>query len=129
MSDQPHPKASFATFLGTVQGKIITALTVVALLLGIAAEGVSLVTGYYNMVIARQKAAAATARGATPSAETLATIKCDPQKGPPDDYRPHNPNRKDLFILDLDASQDKNMRQGKPAGCTAIAGAAGTPEP
>ncbi|MGO9170796.1 MAG: hypothetical protein ACLP7P_02355 [Rhodomicrobium sp.] len=49
MSDQPPAKATFAAFLGTARGKLITTLTVIALLLGIAAEGVSLVTGVYNM--------------------------------------------------------------------------------
>ncbi|MGO9170797.1 MAG: hypothetical protein ACLP7P_02360 [Rhodomicrobium sp.] len=80
MTNQPQSKAAFAVFLSTARGRIITALTIVALLLGIAAEGVSLVTGYYNMVIARQKSEAATARGATPAA-VHPTLPDDPPAG------------------------------------------------
>ncbi|MGO9172233.1 MAG: hypothetical protein ACLP7P_09740 [Rhodomicrobium sp.] len=67
MTEQPQTKASFAAFLATTHGKLIIALTIVALLLGIAAEGVSLFTGYYNVIVARQDAAAATAQGAKPA--------------------------------------------------------------
>ncbi len=80
MTDQPQTKASFAAFLGTARGKLITTLTVIALLLGIAAEGVSLVTGYYNMIVARQNAAAATAQGAKP-APLHPTLPHDPPAG------------------------------------------------
>ncbi len=62
MSDQPPAKATFAAFLGTARGKLITTLTVIALLLGIVGEGVSLVTGVYNMLKAGAESEAATAR-------------------------------------------------------------------
>ncbi|MGO9172232.1 MAG: hypothetical protein ACLP7P_09735 [Rhodomicrobium sp.] len=80
MSDQPPAKAIFAAFLGTAQGKIITSLTITALLLGIAAEGVSLVTGYYKMGEAGADMEAATGRdlgrtvGRQAPRETLKTI-------------------------------------------------------
>ncbi|MGO9172235.1 MAG: hypothetical protein ACLP7P_09750 [Rhodomicrobium sp.] len=61
MTDQP-PRASFAAFLSTLQGKIITALTIVALLLAIVGEGISIVTGYYNMRSAGAEMEAKTGR-------------------------------------------------------------------
>ncbi len=41
MTSQPLKKSILATFLSTLRGKIIAALTIIALLLGIVAEGLS----------------------------------------------------------------------------------------
>ncbi len=79
MTDQP-PRASLAAFLGTVQGKLITTLTVIALLLGIAAEGISIVTGYYNMHRARaDELKARTQAEALSRRPGLLRQMCDPE--------------------------------------------------
>ena len=63
----PDP-AERAAFFSTMQGKLISALVIIALILGIAAEGVSLVTGYYNMQKAGAKSRASTAKFHNPFA-------------------------------------------------------------
>jgi hypothetical protein len=51
---EPSPTKSLVTeFFATARGRLISALTVVILLLGIVAEVISIVTGYYNMISAR----------------------------------------------------------------------------
>jgi hypothetical protein len=42
-----------AALLATARGRIISALVIIVLVLGVAAEVISIVTGYYNMVKAR----------------------------------------------------------------------------
>jgi hypothetical protein len=59
----PTPTQSFlTTFLATTQGKLISALTILVLLLGVAAEVISITTSYYNMVKARAEANVMTLR-------------------------------------------------------------------
>jgi hypothetical protein len=61
MPDQSPRQSFVAAFLATVQGKFLTALAAVAILVGIAAEIISAVTGYYNMTKVRAEAEASTA--------------------------------------------------------------------
>jgi hypothetical protein len=57
----PSPTHSFvAAFFATVRGRLITALSIIVLLLGIATEVVSFMTGYYNMTKVRAEAEALT---------------------------------------------------------------------
>ncbi len=45
-----------AAFLSTVQGKLISTLTIIALVLGIAAEGISIYTGWNEAIIKTNQA-------------------------------------------------------------------------
>jgi hypothetical protein len=69
MTDPSSKQSLVATFLATARGRLITALAVVVLVLGIAAEVISIMTGYYTMTKVRADAetAGAQARAATSS--------------------------------------------------------------
>jgi len=47
-----------AAFFASARGRLITALTVVVLALGVVAEVISIMTGYYNMTKVRAEARA-----------------------------------------------------------------------
>jgi hypothetical protein len=57
MADQQTGNLSFSASIGAVCAKLITTLVVIALLVGIAAESISLLTGFYNLRKARCDAA------------------------------------------------------------------------
>jgi hypothetical protein len=57
MTDQP-PTTFKAALLRTAQGRLIGVLLVIALVLGIVAEGISLIRSYYDMQISRIDSAA-----------------------------------------------------------------------
>ena len=65
MTDQ----STVAALLSTARVKFISALVVIALLLGIAAEGISIVTGYYNMQKTKAEAASAGAEAEAATAK------------------------------------------------------------
>jgi hypothetical protein len=73
MADRSTP-SSFATFLATAQGRLITALTIVALLLGIVAEVISVMTGYYSMVKVQVESQVMTSPGVLPIATADGTL-------------------------------------------------------
>ena len=52
MTEEPSSKSIAFAMLSSARGKLISALFIVFLLLGIAVEGISLVTAYYNMLTA-----------------------------------------------------------------------------
>jgi hypothetical protein len=63
MADDPQTKGPNASarsvvvdFIGTVWGKVLTVLAAITMLLGIAAEGVSLYKSSWDVEIARQQA-------------------------------------------------------------------------
>jgi hypothetical protein len=49
MADQQTENFSFSASIGAVRAKLITTLVVIALLIGIAAEAISVLTGFYNL--------------------------------------------------------------------------------
>jgi len=53
VSDSSSSQSLVAAFLATARGRLIAALTIIVLLLGIATEVVSLMSGYYNMISVR----------------------------------------------------------------------------
>jgi len=50
MTDPSSTQSLVAAFLASARGRLITVLTVVVLALGIVAEVISIMTGYYNMI-------------------------------------------------------------------------------
>lgn len=56
---RPATKDNVIAFLRTLQGKIITVLSIIALILGILSEGVSLLGNYYSMIKLKAEAVAA----------------------------------------------------------------------
>lgn len=68
MTDNKSAKSIALAMLSTAKGKLISALMIVFLLLGIASESISLVTGYYNMLKTQADAASA---GAEARAKTV----------------------------------------------------------
>jgi hypothetical protein len=62
MPDPSSTQSFITAFLASARGRLITALTIIVLLLGIATEVISLVTGYYNMTKVRAEAETAGAQ-------------------------------------------------------------------
>lgn len=60
MTDPASTPPSFGAFLATARSRLITAPTVVVLALGIVADVISIMTGYYNMKKVRAEADKAT---------------------------------------------------------------------
>ena len=58
MTEEPSSKSIAFAMLSSARGKLISALFIVFLLLGIAVESISLVTAYYNMLTAGAEAQA-----------------------------------------------------------------------
>ena len=52
MTEEPSSKSIAFAMLSSARGKLVSALFIVFLLLGIAVGGISLVTAYYNMLTA-----------------------------------------------------------------------------
>ena len=65
MTEEPSSKSIAFAMLSSARGKLISALFIVFLLLGIAVEGISLVTAYYNMLTAGAEMLAAGGRSAS----------------------------------------------------------------
>lgn len=84
-----------AQLLGSVRGKLISALIVIALILDIVAEGITIVTGYYNMKIAGVQLEAKTARTTEDNYKSCAQIEAEElakqAHGEPADLKPSRP--------------------------------------
>jgi hypothetical protein len=65
----PQRDSSWPSFFATAQGRIVTALGIIALVLGIVAEGISIYRGYYEAISARAKAQLDTVRAAAKTGE------------------------------------------------------------
>jgi hypothetical protein len=79
MTSAQEPPRSIAAILGTAWTRLLAVLAGVALLLGIVAEVISIITGYYNMQRAASDAvtAAANAKAATTATVVLPHLSGD----------------------------------------------------
>jgi hypothetical protein len=76
----PQQPSQLATFFSTLYGRIIGALTIIALLIGIALGSIELVTAYYNMLRSHSDAIRANAEASAASGSEYRTGAGAPSK-------------------------------------------------